>query len=96
MAAAQQTVTRLLGLKADANIATKTKVAATLVVEGEGRVAGFQATTDIIAMLASCSSVEILKVTPSAICKLLSQCVQMARFPIERGETKIEIGERNM
>lgn len=61
MAAAQQTVTRLLGLKADANIATKTKVAATLVVEGEGRVAGFQATTDIIAMLASCSSVEILK-----------------------------------
>lgn len=62
MATAQLTVTRLLSLKADADIATKSKVAASLMVVGDARVEGFRATTSVIEMLASCSAVTILKV----------------------------------
>lgn len=62
MATAQLTVTRLLSLKADADIATKTKVAASLLLVGDARVQGVRATASVIAMLASCSEVTILEV----------------------------------
>ncbi len=60
-------VTRLLSLKSDSGVATKTRLAAHLAA-AEGRRPALEATSAAIAVLAFCSSVTVLQVPRRRCC----------------------------